>query len=216
MNNKEKQDALMLEILEAVENDSKLTQRDLATSMGVALGLANSCLRRCIRKGLIKVHQAPANRYLYYVTPKGFTEKSRLTAQYLSNSFAFYRRAGDACRTVYRRCRERDWRRIVLCGYSELAEIALLRAHDDAAIDVIGIYDPAQRSGDRLGLPVWKAYSRIPEHDALILTTLDQPLEFLQQLRDTVPVRDSIFIPSVLGISKDVQFAGDESQASTH
>jgi len=28
----------------------------------------------------MKIKQAPANRYVYYLTPKGFAEKSRLTA----------------------------------------------------------------------------------------------------------------------------------------
>ena len=73
-------------MLQAVEESSDVTQRHLAQSMGVALGLANSNLRRCARKGLIKVQQAPADRYLYYLTPKGFAEKSRLTADYLSIS----------------------------------------------------------------------------------------------------------------------------------
>ena len=60
-----------------------MTQRHLADRLGVALGLANSYLRRCARKGLIKITQAPDNRYLYYLTPQGFTEKTRLTARYL-------------------------------------------------------------------------------------------------------------------------------------
>ena len=73
MNNAgDKEDALTLEILEVIENQSHVTQRHLADRLGVALGLANSYLKRCIRKGLIKVQQAPANRYLYYITPKGF------------------------------------------------------------------------------------------------------------------------------------------------
>jgi len=203
VNSEDKEDALTLEILETIENDSAVTQRHLATNMGVALGLANSYLRRCARKGLIKVHQAPANRYLYYLTPKGFAEKSRLTAKYLSSSFEFYRRAGDACRTVFNRCRERGWRRVVLCGYSELTEIALLRAQEEPDIEVIGIYDPKQKVDIRFGLPVWKDFKEIAEHDALVLTTLKKPVEFLQHLNQSAVNRESIFVPSVLGLSKD-------------
>ena len=94
MNANKREDSLTLEILETIEKNDKLTQRHLANNLGVALGLANSYMKRCVRKGLIKVHQAPANRFLYYLTPKGFAEKSRLTASYLSSSFDFYRRAG--------------------------------------------------------------------------------------------------------------------------
>ena len=75
MNTKHKQETLTLEILEAIEAQSDVTQRSMAKRMNVALGLANSYLKRCVRKGWVKIHQAPANRYLYYVTPAGFAEK---------------------------------------------------------------------------------------------------------------------------------------------
>ena len=105
MNGKHKDDALTLEILEAIDEQSDVTQRHLARRTGVALGLANSYLKRCVRKGLVKIQQAPANRYLYYLTPKGFAEKSRLTAEYLSASLTFYRRAGDSCNRAFAHCR---------------------------------------------------------------------------------------------------------------
>ena len=65
MNNKEKEDTVTLEILQAIEKKEDVTQRHLANRLDVALGLANSYLKRCVNKGLIKIQQAPANRYLY-------------------------------------------------------------------------------------------------------------------------------------------------------
>jgi len=97
MNAGNKVGTLTLEILQAIEGDSEVTQRHLASRPGVALGLANSYLKRCVKKGLIKIQQAPANRYAYYLIPKGFAEKIRLTAEYLSLSFDFYRRASNDC-----------------------------------------------------------------------------------------------------------------------
>src|SRR5438046_2456427 len=119
-----KEEQLVLELLDEVGRKSDLSQRHLANHLGVALGLANSYLKRCMRKGLIKIREAPANRYLYYLTPKGFAEKSRLTGKYLSYSLLFYRRAGESCLRLFKECQQQGWRRIVLCGQSELAEIA--------------------------------------------------------------------------------------------
>src|SRR4051794_31761602 len=73
---------IVLGVLDAIERDPTVTQRSVALELGIALGLANGYLKRCVRKGLIKVRQAPARRYAYYLTPKGFAEKSRLTASY--------------------------------------------------------------------------------------------------------------------------------------
>ena len=84
---------IMLGLLTSVERDSGITQRKLAQDLGIALGLANAYLRRCVRKGLVKMSQVPLNRYAYYLTPQGFAEKSRLMAEYLSVSFDFFRRA---------------------------------------------------------------------------------------------------------------------------
>ncbi len=103
-------------LLTSIERDSAVTQRKLAGDLGIALGLANAYLRRCVRKGLVKVSQVPLNRYAYYLTPQGFAEKSRLTAEYLAYSFDFFRRARQDCSEVLRQCAARGWRRVVLYG----------------------------------------------------------------------------------------------------
>ena len=81
-----------------------------------------------IRKGLIKMRHVPINRYAYYLTPQGFAEKSRLTAQYLAISFDFFRLARSQCSVLFAECETRGWTRIALCGGGELAEIAMLCA----------------------------------------------------------------------------------------
>ncbi|MBI4367039.1 MAG: MarR family transcriptional regulator, partial [Deltaproteobacteria bacterium] len=91
-------------MLDAVEYGKVNSQRDLARDMEVALGFANAYLRRCIRKGWIKVRAAPARRYLYYITPTGFSEKARLTAEYLASSFDFFRTARGQCDKLVDQC----------------------------------------------------------------------------------------------------------------
>ena len=155
MNTEEKEDSLTLGLLEEIEKNQDVTQRHLASHLGVALGLANSYLKRCARMGFIKIQQAPANRYLYYLTPKGFAEKSRLTAEYLSSSFAFYGRAGDSLKTLFNECERKNLKNILLCGVSELAEIATLRAQEHN-VKIIGIYDPYYSSNRFLSYSVCK------------------------------------------------------------
>src|SRR5690349_10529744 len=76
-------DRLVLGLLTSVEVDGARSQRRIAAELGVALGLVNAYLKRAVKKGLVKVGHAPAQRYAYYLTPKGFSEKSRLTIEYL-------------------------------------------------------------------------------------------------------------------------------------
>src|SRR6516165_6383816 len=94
------QERIVLGLLNSVDEGAH-SQRRIADDLGIALGLVNAYLRRCIKKGFVKVSQAPARRYAYYLTPKGFAEKSRLTVQYLSQSFGFFRRAKADCAGVF-------------------------------------------------------------------------------------------------------------------
>src|ERR1039457_5137041 len=114
---------IMLGLLDAVEQDHAQSQRLLASELGIALGLVNAYLKRCVKKGLVKVRQAPARRYAYYLTPHGFAEKSRLTIEYLSYSFGFFRQAKTDCSELFRIAKARGVSNVVLFGQSALAAI---------------------------------------------------------------------------------------------
>jgi hypothetical protein len=138
-------DEIVLGVLDVVERDPAVTQRSVARELGIALGLANAYLKRCIRKGLIKVGQVPSRRYAYYLTPQGFTEKSRLTAEYLSLSLSFFRKARAQCSGLFGEAVARGHRRVALVGEGDLAEIASLVAHANA-VEIAGIVATAQSS----------------------------------------------------------------------
>src|ERR1700743_3767199 len=92
---------LVLDLFYLVEADSGRSQRHIAAELGIALGLVNAYLKRCVKKGLVKVGEAPARRYAYYLTPQGFSEKSRLTVKYLSSSFSLFRKAKEDFAKVF-------------------------------------------------------------------------------------------------------------------
>jgi len=185
-----------LPLLQSIEERSDLTQRSLAKRLDLALGLTNSYLKRCIRKGLVKIEQIPANRYLYYLTPKGFSEKSRLTAKYLSSSFQFYRRASDACLHLFEHCHSHGWNRVVICGVSNLAEIAILHS-SQVNIEISGVYDQKQNAPDFLKYPVWSSLKHLPENPVCIVTALDRPQQMREALRK-ITEEERILLPEIL------------------
>jgi DNA-binding MarR family transcriptional regulator len=201
-----REERLTLELLGAIEERSDINQRHLAQRMGVALGLANAYLKRCARKGLIKIREVPANRYLYYLTPHGFAEKARLTGRFLSTSLAFYRQASDSVHQIYAHCLEQGWHRLVLAGVSDLTEIALLRLPEHAPIRVLGVFDGTAASATYQGRPVWHALDEIPETDAVVLTELSSTVSMYRTLA-TRYGDDRLLIPRVLGLSEQVAAA---------
>ena len=161
---------IMLRLLDAVEQDQAHSQRHLASELGIALGLVNAYLKRCMKKGLVKVRHAPTRRYAYYLTPQGFAEKSRLTVEYLSYSFGFFRQAKTDCSALFRTAKVRGVKSVLFVGRSDLAEIAALCALDHG-VTIAGLVQ-ADATEDRfIGLPVYPDYDAVTEpFDAILVT----------------------------------------------
>ncbi len=201
---------IVLSVLTSIERDSTITQRKLAGELGIALGLTNAYLRRCVRKGLVKMRQVPLNRYSYYLTPQGFAEKSRLTAEYLSVSLDFFRRARSDCVALLRQCEALGWRKVALYGAGDLAEITILSA-GETTVEVICVID-SRLAGRRCGgLPVVPdlggALRRADPRglDGVILTDTQSPQASFDTLSSLAPsnglARHSVVAPSLLRIS---------------
>lgn len=189
---------ITLGVLDAVEQNAQVTQRTVASELGIALGLANAYLKRCMRKGWIKVKQIPPNRYLYYVTPKGFAEKSRLTAEYLGSSFTFFRRARAQLEEAMGACAARGWKRVALCGKGELTEIGAL-CNAEFQLDLVVV---APGAGARVaGVPAVAALAEAGPLDAVIVTDLARPqLAFDEVKARMAPER--ILTPRLLRITR--------------
>lgn len=161
---------IMLGLLDAVEQDRAQSQRHLASELGVALGLVNAYLKRCIKKGLVKVGQAPARRYAYYLTPQGFAEKSRLTVEYLSYSFGFFRQAKTDCSELFRAAKGRGVNDVVLAGQSDLAEIATLCAMEHG-VNIVGLVQGGALASRFVGLSVYEDFDAVAApFDSILIT----------------------------------------------
>ncbi len=190
---------IVLGLLESVERDGAQSQRKLASDLGIALGLANAYLKRCVKKGLLKIGQAPARRYAYYLTPHGFSEKSRLTVEYLSSSFSFFRHAREDCASVLKTAHARGWSKVVLAGVSDLAEIATICALEQN-ISIVAVVD-AKSANDRfVGTPVVKSIAAVPGgFDAVVVTDLQATRESVNAIADQVEA-ERVLVPALLGI----------------
>lgn len=160
-----------LTLLQTIEEGEDQSQRAFALRLGVAVGLANALIKRCVQKGLIKVRHVPTRRYAYYLTPKGFREKSHLAAEYLSLSLSFFRRVRAEYLEIFIECERNGWQRVALLGAGELAEIATLAAHQ-AKITIVAVIDPTRNEPRCAGVRVVSSFSdlgRTPKIDALVI-----------------------------------------------
>jgi DNA-binding MarR family transcriptional regulator len=190
---------IVLGLLESVERDGAQSQRKLASDLGIALGLVNAYLKRCVKKGLVKIGNAPPRRYAYYLTPHGFAEKSRLTVEYLSSSFSFFRRARGDCSAVLKAAHAKRWNRVVLIGVSDLAEIATICALEQG-VTIVAVVDAKSAADLFVGAPVVPSLSAVPgEFDAAVVTDLQATRESVKYVVDQLDI-SRVLVPELLGI----------------
>ena len=202
---------IVLGLLSSVESDGTRSQRHIAAELGIALGLVNAYLKRCIKKGLVKVHDAPARRYAYYLTPQGFAEKSRLTVQYLSDSFSFFRKAKSDCAGVFELAKNNGFHRLVLAGQSDLAEIAILCAVE-AGVAIVAVVDPSSESTHFVGVGVCKAFANVKAaFDAVVVTDVARAKASFDAATAAVGA-ERVLAPALLGLRLPTALPGKTTE----
>lgn len=191
---------IVLGLLDLVERDGAQSQRRLAEELGIALGLVNACLKRCVSKGLVKIRYAPARRYAYYLTPKGFAEKSRLTVNYLTYSLSFFRQAKVDCVGLFETARRSGFTRIALLGQSDLAEIALICAIE-SGIEIVVVIDASSTRARFVGVPVSKSFEAVEiQFDAVVITDLEDAARSVKHATARLG-SDRVLVPGFLRVT---------------
>jgi len=89
---KENQDHFNL--LRKIQKRPQSNQRALAKELDFSLGKLNYCLKALKAKGLIKINNFKKNpkklNYIYVITPKGISEKTRLTMNFMRKKMEEY------------------------------------------------------------------------------------------------------------------------------
>ena len=113
----------LLTLFNTVDSRPGINQRQLAQEWDVSLGLSNTYFQRVLKKGWIRAKQVKPRRWLYFLTPQGALEKSRLSLSYLNrtlDSFRELKRKGD---DHLHFLSKKGVRGIHLCGEDDLTEI---------------------------------------------------------------------------------------------
>ena len=82
-----KNDQDHFDVLRRIQKSPESSQRELAEELGFSLGKLNYCLKALQVKGLVKIENFKKNpkkiNYIYVLTPKGITQKTKLTLNFM-------------------------------------------------------------------------------------------------------------------------------------
>lgn len=171
-----------LRLLDEISNNESLSQRELSQKLNIALGLVNSYLKNLAARGFVKIRKIPPKRFAYYLTPRGFREKSRLTYELLHNYTDLYRRARSDFQQLFSRLAGEGVGRVAFAGVDEVAEIAYLSLLE-SGIELAGVADDVQAGEkffNREILPLGEVAGL--DCERVVVTTYERSVDILRAL----------------------------------
>lgn len=169
-------------LMHELENGTPLSQREIASRLGIALGLVNAYLKTLAHKGFIQIKAYPRNRYAYLLTPEGFAEKSRLAYQHVTQFHRLFRTARQDSSTIFSRLRDQEISEVAFCGVDEFTEIAYLSLCD-AGLALSAVYDSNQADVIFFGRTVQKLHKGMSlTNTPIVITSLRHAENYRNEL----------------------------------
>ena len=163
-------------LLEELEKNPVISQRQLSNKFGIALGVTNACLRRMTQKGWIRIRDLNRRRIGYYLTPKGFTEKAKLTLHLISCTVQHYSELKKIISGRLLEMQRDGLERIVFYGVSDEMEVAYITLQG-VNLKLVGIVEDDEKFQPQIILGYeLEPVSRIRElkpHGVLITSTAE-------------------------------------------
>lgn len=185
---------VMVRLLNSLAENPEATQRDLATKLGISLGMMVSYMRSCTRKGYIRSTQVAPRRWAYFVTPKGFLEKSRMVSGYLSRALTFFRDTRLELEVLFRKCADSDIKNIAMVGVGDVSEVAFLVARGlDITLTVVS------QTGNYI--------EKLHSFDAVLVVDVQNPQGIFDALKDHIKEERLLSIPALCIARKRINSA---------
>ena len=179
-----------LNLLQELEKNPIVSQRELSHKFGIALGVTNACLKRMARRGWIRITNLDHHKIGYYLTPKGFTEKANLTIHLISWTVQHYSTLKEIIGRKLLEMENSGVKSIVFYGISDEMEIAYITLQG-VNLKLIGIVEDQEKinRAEILGFEV-KDLRQIEtlKPDAILITSLTGLDERKERLRQMVDV----------------------------
>lgn len=130
-------------ILDLIEKNAQVTQRQMSMSIGGSVSMINYYLDQYEEKGLIKRKKHSTKTVEYFVTKKGMERKQVLNISYLSASLDVYKSAKIDIVVFLKPFIDKGYKNILLYGAGEVAEILLqtILIDPEIPLNVLAVID---------------------------------------------------------------------------
>jgi DNA-binding MarR family transcriptional regulator len=189
-----------LRFLEELERNPIISQRELSHKFGIALGVTNACLKRMARKGWIRIRGFDHRRIGYYLTPKGFVEKSKLTFHLVSGIVQHYAELKQVIGERLLEMQREGMKRIVFYGVSDEMEVAYVTLQG-VNLKLVGIVEDDEKFKSQIIFEYEvEPVSRVKElkPDCILITSLTENYKKRERLggifnKNSICIKDICF-----------------------
>jgi DNA-binding MarR family transcriptional regulator len=181
-----------LNLLQELEKNPIVSQRELSNKFGIALGLTNACLKRMVRKGWIRITGLNHHKIGYYLTPKGFAEKAKLTLHLISWTVQHYSTLKDIIGKKLLEMENSGVKSIVFYGISDEMEIAYITLQG-VKLNLVGIVEDEDKMINKKEIFGFELKDirqiEMMKPDAVLITSLIHQTEREERLRELIDVQ---------------------------
>ena len=142
-----------LAILEKLENNGHLTQRDLSKEVGIALGLVNHLLKKMVKKGWIKIKNIDAKKIRYLITPEGAMEKSSLLYKRVESTIHFYLDAKRVIKEKVEHLKGDGVKSVSIYGINHISEVLFI-VLKELGLELVCVVDDNMKGEEWFGYTV--------------------------------------------------------------
>ena len=163
-------------ILDMIEKNTNITQREMSKTIGIAVSMVNDYLDEYEKKGFIKRKYLSTKNVEYIITKKGIERRKVLNIWYLKSTHFVYQSAKDDIFNFLNQIIRRGFKKLLLYGAGEVAEIILQVMNDDNSIplDIVAVVDddPEKQQKTFVNLPIISIneINKYP-HDSILISS---------------------------------------------
>lgn len=130
-------------ILDMIEKNPNITQREMSKTIGIAVSMINDYLNIYEKDGLIKRKKHSTKTVDYFITKKGSERKKVLNIAYLNASQQLYNSAKENIESFLMQIEKKGIKNILLYGAGEVCEILLnaIKSSETLDINALAIVD---------------------------------------------------------------------------
>ena len=182
-----------LNFLKILEEGKEVTQKNLSLNISVSIGFINALIKKFLNKGIIKIKQAPYKRFIYYLTPAGFSEKAKLVNEYFNDSLSFFKILRSEFNYLFS---NENCNAFYFYGTGEVCEIGVLSAQENNK-KIIRIIEPKKKKKKFLNYKVSNEIPKSLGNKKIVITSKTNQQDIYFKLLKKFNANQILFIKSM-------------------